>query len=93
VNVAPEIREVDLGGVQEFSRLEFTIENPGYRRGQGRQFELQTRQADGTWQTVHTAKVFGAIYSKTFPAVKAQFVRLKLAAPAVRQFDLFSKPF
>jgi len=93
VNVAPEIREVDLGRVQEFSRLEFTIENPGYRRGQGRQFALQTRQSDGTWQTVHTGKVFGAIYSKTFPTVKAQIVRLKLDAPAVRQFDLFPKTF
>lgn len=93
VNDEIGFHEVDLDRVQEFSRLEFAIENPGYRRGQGKQFELQTRQAYGTWQTVHSGKVFGAIYSKTFPQTKAQFVRLKLDATVVQQFDLFPKSF
>jgi len=80
---------VDLGAEKKFSRLEFTIENPGYRRGQERKFELQARQSDGTWQTIHQGQVFGTIYSKTFSPVSAQVVRLKIDAPAVRQFDLF----
>lgn len=85
----PGVFDADLGTVQKFSRLEFLIENPGYRRGQGRKFELQARQTDGTWRTVHQGQVFGTIYSKTFSPVSAQMVRLKIDAPAVRQFDLF----
>ena len=80
---------VDLGAAKKFSRLEFTIENPGYRRGQGRKFELQVRQSDGAWRTIHQSQVFGTIYSKTFTPVSAQGVRLKIDAPAIRQFDLF----
>ena len=80
---------VDLGSEQKFGRLEFTIENPGYRRGQGRKFELQVKSADGVWQTIQQGQVFGTIYSKTFPPVGARLVRLKMDAPAVRQFDLF----
>ena len=81
--------EVDLGAVHKFRRLEFMIENPGYRRGRGRQFEFQTWQSDGTWRTVHAGQVFGTIYSKTFLPVSAQKVRLKLDATVIRQFDLF----
>jgi len=81
--------EVDLERVQEFSRLEFTIENPGYRRGQGKKFELQAKQTDGTWRTVHTGRLFGTIYSKAISPVSAQAVRLQVEAPAVRQLDLF----
>ena len=80
---------VDLGADRKFSRLEFTIENPGYRGGQGRRFELQVRQNDGTWRAIHQDQVFGAIYSKAFAPVSAQVVRLKIDAPVVRQFDLF----
>ncbi len=83
--------EMNLGREQTFNRLEFTIDNPGYRRGQGRQFELQARQSDETWRTIHQGQVFGMIYAKTFSPVRAQFVRLKINAPAVRQFDLFDK--
>lgn len=79
---------VDLGAPMTFDRLEFTIENPGYRRGQGKGFELQAQQADGSWRTVHAGRVFGCIYSKRFDPVMAQHVRLNLAAP-LRQFDLF----
>ena len=81
--------EADLGQPQTFDRLEFTIDNPGYRRGQGKPFELQARQPDGSWKTIHQGKVFGTIYGKRFMPVTASAVRLKINATAIRQFDLF----
>jgi hypothetical protein len=79
---------LDLGQPATFDRLEFTIDNPNHRRGQSKPFELQVRQADGQWKTVHQGRVFGSIYSKRFKPVTAQSVRLVVDAP-VRQFDLF----
>jgi len=74
-----------------FDRIEFTIENPGYRYGQAKPFELQVQQADGTWQAVHKGRVFGSIYSKKFDPLTAQHIRLIITgAPVVRQFDLFN---
>ncbi|MEI7728287.1 MAG: DUF5703 domain-containing protein [Verrucomicrobiota bacterium] len=81
---------LDFGKPMTFDRIEFTIENPGYRRGQSKAFELQTLQADGQWKPVHKAMVFGSIYSKQFAPVSAQAVRLVMDAP-VRQFDLFAQ--
>jgi len=81
-------REIDFDRPLKFARLEFTIDNPGYRRGQGKRFELQARQTDGSWRTVHAGQIFGLIYSKRFEPVTAQSVRLNIEA-AVRQFDLF----
>jgi hypothetical protein len=81
--------EIDLGTPQTFDRLEFTIENPGYQRGQAKAFELQVRQPDGTWRTGHRGKVFGTIYAKAFAPVTAQHVRLNISAKVV-QFDLFN---
>ncbi len=72
-----------------FDRVEFTIENPDYRRGQGKSFELQIQQPDGSWRTVHQGRVFGTIYSKRFSHVTARHARLSIEAN-VRQFDLFS---
>jgi hypothetical protein len=79
---------LDLGKPVTFDRIEFTIENPNHRRGQSKPFDLQVRQADGPWKTVHQGRVFGSIYSKRFAPVTAQFARLLLDAP-VRRFDLF----
>jgi len=81
--------ELDLGQTTTFGRLEFTIDNPGHRRGEGRDFQLQARQADGSWRAVHQGRVFGSIYSKAFEPVAAQFVRLDLGGATIRQFDLF----
>jgi hypothetical protein len=81
--------EVNLGQPVTFDRLEFTMDNPGYRRGQGRDFQLQARLADGSWQMVHHGKIFGSIYSKQFDPLTAQFVRLDVGGVAVPQFDLF----
>ena len=80
---------VDLGVAQSFSRLEFTINNPGYQRGQGKKFDLQARQPDGTWQTIHQGQIFGTIYAKTFPVASAREVRLKVDEAVVRELDLF----
>jgi hypothetical protein len=81
--------EIDLGKPMTFDRMEFTIENPGYQRGQARSFELQVQQPDGSWLTVHKGKVFGIIYAKEFAPVTAQRVRLNINAKVV-QFDLFN---
>ena len=81
---------LDLGQPATFDRLEFTIDNLSHRRGQSKPFELQVRQADVQWHTVHKGRVFGSIYSKRFTPVTAQNVRLVINAP-VRQFDLFSQ--
>jgi hypothetical protein len=81
--------EIDLGQPVTFDRLEFTMDNPGHRRGQGRDFQLQARLADRSWQTVHRGKIFGSIYSKQFDQVTAQFVRLDVGGVAVPRFDLF----
>lgn len=83
--------EIDLGGERRFTRLEFTIDNPGYRRGQGKPFELQVKQPDGNWRTIHQGHVFGAIYAKRTPPTSARYVRLKIDAKRITQFDLFDE--
>lgn len=80
--------EIDFGKPTTFGRLEFTIEHPGYQRGQAKGFELQVRQPDGAWRTVHQGQMYGTIYAKEFPPVTAQQVRLNINAK-VTQFDLF----
>lgn len=79
---------VDLGEVRTFDRVEVTLDNPGYRRGQARSFEVQVRDEPGEWRTVHRGRVFGMICSQRFEPVSARRVRLVTDA-AVRQFDLF----
>ena len=80
---------VDLGEPKSFDRLEFTIDNPNYQRGQAKPFTLEAQQADGTWKPVHKGKVYGSIYSKRFAPTTACNVRLVIDSP-VTQFDLFS---
>ncbi len=80
---------VDLGAEKYISHLEFMIDNPGYRRGQGKRFELQVSQKDGTWRTIHQGQVFGSIYSKAIVPVSEQVVRLKIDESIVRQFYLY----
>jgi hypothetical protein len=80
---------MDLGRAVTFDRVEITIDNPNHRRGESRSFQLQARQADGSWRTVHQGRVFGTICGKRFDAVTAQVVRLELGGVPVRQFDLF----
>jgi hypothetical protein len=81
--------ELDLGQPAAFDRVEFTIDNPTHKRGEGKPFELQVKQPDGSWRTVHKGLYFGTIYSKRFEPVTARFVRLNVGGAGVRQFDLF----
>ena len=80
---------LDLDEARSFDRLEFTIENPNYQRGQAKSFQLEAQQPDGTWKAVHSGKIYGMIYSKRFTPVTARYVRLVIDAP-VTQLDLFS---
>ena len=80
--------EMDLGRPVTLGRVEFVIDNPGHRRGQGRPFTLEARPIDGAWKSVYRGAVYGTIFSKRIEPVTAQEVRLKIDAP-VRQFSLF----
>lgn len=83
------IAEVSFGGERTFDRFEFTIENPGYMRGQGKAFKLQVRRSGGIWETCYEGKVFGSICGKGIDPVTAQSVRLSVNAPKITQFDVF----
>lgn len=83
------IAEVKLDGEKTISRFEFTIDNPGYLRGQGKAFELQAKQADGTWKTAYKGSVYGIICSKQFDPVKTEAVRLVIQAKEIQQLDVF----
>jgi hypothetical protein len=74
-----------------FSRFEFVIRNPGYLRGEGRPFEIQSRKADGPWETIFKGKVYGTICGKTIVAVSANAVRLVVQAEEIERFDVFSR--
>lgn len=79
---------IDLGEAKTFDRIEFTIDNPNYQRGQAKAFRLEVLQADGQWRVAHQGHIYGIIYSKRFPATTATQARLVIEAP-VTQFDLF----
>ncbi len=83
------VAEVNLGEEREVGRFEFTIDNPGYLRGEGRPFQLLVRQSDRTWKTVYEGKVFGTICSKAIEPVRANAVRLVVQASGLAQFDVF----
>jgi hypothetical protein len=80
---------IDLGGAKTFDRLEFTIDNPGYLRGQAKSFRLEVLKEDGQWHIAHQGHIYGMIYAKRFPATTGSQVRLIIEAP-VTQFDVFS---
>ena len=81
---------VNLGSVKTINRFEFTIDNPGYLRGQGRPFEIQVKWTDGTWKTVYQGNVFGITCAKKIDPVVTSDVRLVVKASGVKQFDLFN---
>lgn len=81
--------EVDLGREATFDRVEFTVDASRHRRGDGRDFELEVEQPDGSWHTVHRGRLFGSIYAKVFEPVAARRVRLRISGATLKQFDLF----
>jgi hypothetical protein len=58
-------------------------------RGQGKTFEFQAKQADGTWKTAYTGSVYGTICGKAIDPVKVEAVRLVIQAKEIKQFDVF----
>ena len=85
----PSWLEVDLGESKTFDRVEIHIDNSGHKRGQASGFKVLVKQADASWATCCEGAVFGSIYGKRINPVTARVVRLTIAAPGVRQFDLF----
>jgi hypothetical protein len=81
--------EMDLGTPQRFDRVEFVINNPEHRRGQGGKFSLRIKQEDGTWTNICGGAVYGNILSQRFEPVLARQVRLEVKEPVLR-FDLFA---
>jgi hypothetical protein len=80
---------VDLKDTKNINRFEFSIENPNYLRGQGRPFEVQTREADGQWKTVYKGRIYGTICGKAIVPVDTDAVRLIVKAQEIKQFDVF----
>jgi len=83
------VAEVNFDGEKPINRFEFTIENKGYLRGQGKPFELQVKQSDGTWKTAYKGNVYGTICSKQFDQVTTKAVRLVIRATEIKQLDVF----
>ncbi|MBV5283538.1 MAG: hypothetical protein JZU53_14045 [Paludibacter sp.] len=81
--------EVKFDSPKQINRFEFSIDNPGYLRGNGIPFDLQVQVADGSWKTIHQGKVFGIICSKQIENVEATAVRLVIDANEIKQFDVF----
>ena len=83
------IAEIDLGEEKTINRFEFSIDNPGYLRGQGKPFELQVGNADQAWKTVCSGKLFGTICAKKFTPTTARTIRLIVKATVIKQLDVF----
>jgi len=83
------VAEVNLEEEKTISRFEFTIDNPGHLRGQGKAYEIQAKQTDGTWITACKGSVYGTICGKQINPVSTSTIRLVIQAAAIRQLDLF----
>jgi hypothetical protein len=81
--------EVDLDGEKTIGRFEFTIDNPGHRRGQGCPFDLQAKQSDRSWKSIYKGSVYGTICGKQIDPVSTSAIRLVIQASSIRQLDLF----
>jgi alpha-L-fucosidase 2 len=83
------VAEVNLDSEKTINRFEFTIDNPGYLRGQGKAFELQAKQANGIWKTAYKGSVYGTICGKQLDPVSTKAVRLVIQASEIKQLDVF----
>jgi hypothetical protein len=80
---------VDLEEEKLIDRFEFTIANPGYRRGKGKPFEFQVQEANGAWKTVYDGRVYGTICGKKIVPVSTKAIRLIVKAEEIIQLDVF----
>ena len=83
------VATTNLNDEKTINRFEFTIDNNGYLRGQGKPFELQIQLMDGSWKTAYKGSVYGTICGKQIDPVTTQSVRLIIQATAIRQLDVF----
>ena len=81
--------EIKLDSPKQINRFEFTIDNPGYLRGNGIAFELQVQLVEGSWKTIYEGKVFGTICSKQIDKEEATAVRLVIKAKEIKQLDVY----
>jgi len=81
--------EVKFDSPKQINRFEFTIDNPGYLRGNGIAYELQAQQTDGSWKTINKGKVFGIICGKQIEAEETTAVRLIINSKEIKQLDVF----
>jgi hypothetical protein len=87
--------EVDLGTNRTFRRIDIREEGAAWEV-RTKDFELLAR-ADGApagqWQTIEHGTSIGATYSKSFPAVTARYVRLKIndsgVLPHFSEFQIY----
>jgi hypothetical protein len=82
--------DVDLGRPETFDRVEIHIENAAPVRGQAFGFTLEAGQPDGSWRRFWQGGIYGSLFARRYEPVTARRVRLRISAPAVRQFDLFA---
>ena len=81
--------QVDFETEKTIHRFEFTIDNPGHLRGQGKPFEVQVKQVGETWKTVYKGSVYGTICGKVIDPITAEAIRLVVQAPGISRFDAF----
>jgi len=81
--------EIELGEQKTINRFEFTIDNPGYLRGDGKPFQIQTKKADGTWVSVYKGNIYGIICAKAITPTTTNAVRLIINAKEIKQFDVY----
>jgi hypothetical protein len=85
------VAAVDLGELATIRRFEFTVDNPGYLRGQSRPYEFQVKHADGSWRTVYQGEVFGCICARKIEPVEATAVRVVVQAPGINQLEAYAE--
>lgn len=85
------IIEVEFDNVEDFSRMELCIVNPNHLRGEGKPYELQTKDTNGNWKTIHRGSVYGKICGKSFQRTSANEVRIRTQAVGIEQFDIFKQ--
>jgi alpha-L-fucosidase len=80
--------EVDLGQATQVSRV---LIDEAYE-GRVSKFELQAKQGDA-WQTIFTGETIGRHFTRTFPSITAQQLRLNILdaseGPTITEFQVF----